>query len=90
MMNKQKKQIMKTLSINILNNIRWFISVINFRSNPATSPDKEEIRLQKAAHPGEVSGEGEEKFDLAQFQRKAYCGNYFVGPFVFLHPDLFE
>ena len=80
---------MKALSIDILNRIKWFLSVAGSGS-VAKHPHGKEGRLQKDMAATVTGGESKEKFDLALFQRKAYHGNYFVGPFIFLNPDLFD
>jgi hypothetical protein len=86
---------MKTLSIDMLNRIKWFLSVTNSGSGVKHSHRKDDRlqkdpRLQKDTAAIEMGVEGREKFDLALFQRKAYHGNYFVGPYIFLNPDLFD
>jgi hypothetical protein len=80
---------MKTLSIDILNRIKWFLTIAGSGSGVKRSHMKDDL-LQKDLAAIETGVEGKEKFDLALFQRKAYHGNYFVGPYIFLNPDLFD
>jgi hypothetical protein len=66
------------------------MKTLSIRSGQPGVPDKKKDRLKNENLQKETNLEGEEKFDLALFQRKAYCGNYFVGPYIFLNPDLFD
>jgi len=81
---------MKTLSINIISVIKWFISAIKSGSGPVTSPKTQEMSFGSPAENMKIDSETKENFDLALFQRKAYCGNFFVGPYVIFNPDLFK
>ena len=48
------------------------------------------FRLRNVANPQPDKVKVERKPDFAEFQRKAYGGNFFAGPLALFHPNLFK
>ena len=81
---------MNTVSTNVIEKIKTVLLFFRIpqgfsqplkRKEPTMNPGNPEFSQDKRR---------DKEFDLATFQRKAHCGNYFVGPYIFLNPDLFE
>jgi len=81
---------MKTITISLTDKIKHALQFFKATKEYVTFPKKKEEPLLNDQLLNEKVNTGKEKIDLAEFQRKAYCGNFFVGPYVIFNPDLFD
>jgi hypothetical protein len=82
-----KRTNMKALSIDILNRIKWFLSVAGSRSEQTSAWQGRPFTKNMAAT---VTG-GKAKKNLTwHYFKKSLPWELLVGPFIFLNPDLFD